>query len=96
MASSTRASKAAAEQALAAQSGLNLQSAAELFAVSNALQQSAQLRSLLTDPSAAQASKDQVVASVFGAKVSESTLSLTRTLASLRWSATRDIAKVAE
>ena len=96
MASSTRASKAAAEQALAAHSGLTLDTAAELFAVANALQQSAQLRSLLTDPSAAQASKDQVVNSVFGSRVSETTVALTRTLASLRWSATRDIAKIAE
>lgn len=96
MASSTRASKAAAEQALASLSGLTLQSAAELFAVANALQQSAQLRSLLTDPSAAAASKEQVVRSVFGSKASDAILGLTITLANLRWSATRDIANVAE
>lgn len=96
MASSTRAAKIAAEQALSEISGLTLSSAAELFAVANALHQSAQLRSLLTDPSAAVESKDQVVRSVFGAKLSAATVELTSRLTKLRWSATRDIAKVAE
>lgn len=96
MASSTRAAKLAAEQALGSLSGLNLETAAELFAVANALQESAQLRSLLTDPSAAVAGKEKVVSSVFGAKLSDAALNLTITLAKLRWSATRDIAKVAE
>ncbi|MEY4740839.1 MAG: hypothetical protein RL402_364 [Actinomycetota bacterium] len=96
MASSTRAAKLAAEQALGSLSGLTLETAAELFAVANALQESAQLRSLLTDPSAAVAGKEKVVRSVFGGKISDASLNLTITLAKLRWSATRDIAKVAE
>ena len=96
MASSTRAAKLAAEQALGSLSGLTLETAAELFAVANALQESAQLRSLLTDPSAAVAGKEKVVRSVFGGKISDASLNLTITLAKLRWSATRDMAKVAE
>ena len=96
MASSTRAAKLAAEQALGSLSGLTLDTAAELFAVANALHQSAQLRSILTDPSAAVAGKEKVIRSVFGGKLSDSSLNLTITLAKLRWSATRDIAKVAE
>jgi F-type H+-transporting ATPase subunit delta len=96
VASSTRAAKLAAEQALGSLSGLTLETAAELFAVANALQESAQLRSLLTDPSAAVAGKEKVVRSVFGGKISDASLNLTITLAKLRWSATRDIAKVAE
>ncbi len=96
MASSTRAAKLAAEQALASLSGLTLSTASELFAVANALQESAQLRSLLTDPSAAVSGKEKVIRSVFGAKLSDVALNLTITLAKQRWSATRDIAKVAE
>jgi F-type H+-transporting ATPase subunit delta len=96
VASSTRAAKLAAEQALGSLSGLTLETAAELFAVANALQESAQLRSLLTDPSAAVAGKEKVVRSVFGGKISDASLNLTITLAKLRWSATRDMAKVAE
>lgn len=96
MASSTRAAKLAAEQALGSLSGLTLDTAAELFAVANALHQSAQLRSILTDPSAAVAGKEKVIRSVFGGKLSDASLNLTITLAKLRWSATRDIAKVAE
>lgn len=96
MASSTRAAKIAAEQALASLSGLTIDTAKELFAVAGALQQSAQLRSLLTDPSAAVASKEKVVASVFGSKVSPQALGLVNTLVKLRWSATRDLPKVTE
>jgi F-type H+-transporting ATPase subunit delta len=96
VASSTRAAKLAAEQALGSLSGLTLETAAELFAVANALQESAQLRSILTDPSAAVAGKEKVIRSVFGSKLSDASLNLTITLAKLRWSATRDIAKVAE
>jgi F-type H+-transporting ATPase subunit delta len=96
VASSTRAAKLAAEQALGSLTGLSLNTAAELFAVANALQSSSQLRSLLTDPSAAEESKEQVIRSVFGAKLSDVALNLTVTLAKLRWSATRDMAKVAE
>jgi hypothetical protein len=54
------------------------------------------LRSILTDPSAAVAGKEKVIRSVFGGKLSDASLNLTITLAKLRWSATRDIAKVAE
>lgn len=96
MASSTRASRISAEQALAAISDANLDTARELFAVANALQSSAQLRSLLSDPSAESAGKEHIVRKAFGAKLSESTLKLVIALVGLRWSATRDLAKTAE
>jgi F-type H+-transporting ATPase subunit delta len=67
MASSTRASRIAAGEALNAISNVSLSTASELFAASNALQQSSQLRSALSDPSAEAASKEQVVRAVFHA-----------------------------
>lgn len=96
MASSTRASRIAAEQALGAITDANLDTARQLFAVANALQQSAQLRSLLSDPSAETAGKEHIVRKAFGAKLSESTLKLVIALVGLRWSATRDLPKAAE
>ncbi|NBU22656.1 MAG: F0F1 ATP synthase subunit delta [Actinobacteria bacterium] len=91
MASSTRASKLIASEKLAALGATNLTTALELFAASNALQQSASLRSVLSDPSAEVAGKEQVVRSVFGAKFSQQTVGLLIELSKLRWSATRDL-----
>jgi F-type H+-transporting ATPase subunit delta len=91
VASSTRASKIAAEQALAEIGSANLNTAAELFAIANALQLSKQLRLLLSDPSAEAKTKDEIVAKVFGPKVSSESLALMMVLAKLRWSKTRDL-----
>lgn len=91
MASSTRASKIAAGEALSAISNVSLSTALELFAASNALQQSSQLRSALSDPSAEAAAKEQVVRAVFGAKFQPEVTSLLLTLSKLRWSASRDL-----
>ena len=91
MASSTRASKIAASEALDAISNVSLSTALEIFAASNALQQSSQLRSALSDPSAETASKEQVVKAVFGAKFSSDVLGLMLTMARLRWSTSRDL-----
>ena len=91
MASSTRSSRAAALEALSAVSESNLTHAGELFAASNALQQSSQLRSALSDPSAEASSKEQLVRAVFGAKFSAEATNLIVTLAKLRWSASRDL-----
>jgi len=91
MASSTRASKIAAAEALNAISNASLSTALELFAASNALQQSSQLRSALSDPSAEAASKEHVVRAVFGAKFSSEVQALVVTVSKLRWSASRDL-----
>ncbi len=91
MASSTRAAKLIASEKLAALGATNLATALELFAASNALQQSTSLRSVLSDPSAEVAAKEQVVRSVFGAKFSQQTVGLLIELSKLRWSATRDL-----
>lgn len=91
MASSTRTSKIAAGEALAAISNVSLSTALEIFAASNALQQSSQLRSALSDPSAEAAGKQQVVKAVFGAKFSGEVQALILTLSNLRWSSSRDL-----
>ena len=96
MASSTRAARLAALEALNAIPNASLTTAQQLFAASNALQSSAQLRSALSDPSAEAAKKEQVVRAVFGAKFSPEALSLIITLAKLRWSAARDLAATLE
>ena len=91
MASSTRTSKIAAGEALAAISNVSLSTALEIFAASNALQQSSQLRSALSDPSAEAAGKQQVVKAVFGAKFSGEVQELLLKLSNLRWSSSRDL-----
>jgi F-type H+-transporting ATPase subunit delta len=92
VASSTRQSKQLAEQALNKLGKLSLEHAKELFAVSNALLSSSQLRSALSDPSAGSAGKTALVNSVFGAKLSKEVVELVGQLALMRWSATRDLA----
>lgn len=91
MASSTRASRIAAGDALGAISNVSLTTALELFAASNALHQSAPLRSALSDPSAEAAKKEQVVRSVFGAKFNSDVQGLLLAVARLRWSSSRDL-----
>lgn len=95
MASSTRQARLAIQQKLDGMGSVDLQLAFELFAISNALQQSSQLRSLLSDPSAEQQNKDGAVNKVFDG-LSERARELARFAASLRWSATRDLAAAFE
>jgi F-type H+-transporting ATPase subunit delta len=96
MASSTRAAKIAAVEALDAISNLSLTTALELFAASNALQQSSKLRAALSDPSADQSGKEQLVNAVFGAKLSAESRGLISGLAKLRWSSSRDLPSTLE
>ena len=96
MASSTRASKLAAEQALSGLASPTLATAAELFAVANAMQSSAQLRLVLSDPSAEIAGKEKVVRAAFGSKISEPVQALISRLVALRWSASRDLPQTIE
>ena len=95
MASSTRQARQAIQQKLDGLGSVDLQLALELFAISNALQSSSQLRSLLSDPSAEQHTKEGAVNKVFGG-LSERARELARFGASLRWSATRDLAAAFE
>ena len=95
MASSTRQSRQALQQQLDQVSGVDLNLALELFAVSNALQQSSQLRSLLSDPSAEQQTKSGAVDKVF-AGLGDKARELARSGAAMRWSATRDLAAAFE
>ncbi len=95
MASSTRQSTSGLQEKLHSKSGVDLKLAEELFAVANALQSSAQLRSLLSDPSAESAGKDQIVDSVFGS-ANSTTKELAKAAASLRWSSARDMAAAFE
>ena len=95
MASSTRQSLLALQEKLNNQSGVNLDLAKEFFAIANALQQSAQLRSLLSDPSAESSAKEKVVDSVFAA-ASVTAKETAKMAAKLRWSATRDLAAAFE
>ena len=95
MASSTRQSRLALQEKLDSLSGIDLKLAGELFTISNAIQQSAQLRSMLSDPSAEAASKEKVVDAVFAGAMDKAK-SLAKAAASMRWSASRDIAAALE
>jgi F-type H+-transporting ATPase subunit delta len=95
MASSTRQSTQALQEKLHSQSGVDLKLAGELFAFANALQSSAQLRSLLSDPSAEAAGKEQVIESVFAA-ASDKAKELAKFAANLRWSSAKDMAGALE
>jgi len=95
MASSTRQSRLALQEKLDKLSGIDLKLAGELFTISNAIQQSAQLRSMLSDPSAEAASKEKVVDAVFAGAM-DAAKDLAKAAAGMRWSATRDIAAALE
>ena len=66
MASSTRQSRLLAEQELSKLGNVGLLTTSELFAATNALLSSPQLRSALSDPSAQAAGKSKLVEAVFG------------------------------
>jgi len=95
MASSTRQSTQALQEKLHSQSGVDLKLAGELFAFANALQSSAQLRSLLSDPSAEAAGKEKVIDSVFAAATPKAK-ELAKFAANLRWSSAKDMAAALE
>ena len=96
MASSTRQSRLLAEQELSKLGKVGLLTTSELFAATNALLSSPQLRSALSDPSAQAAGKSKLVEAVLGPKLSKETVGLLGKMAQMRWSATRDLALTAE
>jgi len=95
MASSTRQATQALQEKLNSLSSVTLELASELFAIANALQQSAQLRSLLSDPSVESSAKDRVIESVISG-ASKNAKELAKHAANLRWSASRDLAAAFE
>jgi F-type H+-transporting ATPase subunit delta len=95
MASSTRQSRQALQEKLDSLKGIDLSLAKQLLAIANSLQQSAQLRSLLSDPSAEQASKDKAIDAVF-ARSSDTAKDLAKAASAMRFSSTRDLASTFE
>lgn len=92
MASATRQSMQAAIALLEPKlASADLTLAAELFAASQAIASSSQLRSLLTDPSAESSAKAKVIDQVFGKRLGPAAHELLGKLVALRWSAPRDL-----
>mgnify|MGYP002776353510 FL=1 len=97
MASSTRQSLAAAKEALnPLLAKANLKFAEELFAIGSAVASSAQLRSILSDPSAEAKSKAGALTAVFGKNVSANVLEFATSLVALRWSTGQDLVSAFE
>lgn len=96
MASSTRKSRKLAQEILERTGVSSVEFASELFAVSNALAQSAQLRSALTDPAGDSARKLKLIKSLFGKQVSAKALNVIEQNAVLRWSKPSDLAAAIE
>ena len=97
MASATRQSTAkavAALKPLLAKADIKL--AEELFALGTVLADSAQLRGVLSDPSADIEAKSKVVSAVFGKAASKTALEFLTGLVQLRWSRPRDLAVTLE
>jgi len=90
MGSATTRALAASTDALAAASGLTLDSAAELFAAARAIGESAQLSGALADPAASTEARAALVSSVF-VGTSATVRSLLTTVAEQRWSSASDL-----
>ncbi|UCR90140.1 F0F1 ATP synthase subunit delta [Mycetocola spongiae] len=91
MGSATREALAAGTQALDAAGSIDLKTVTDLFAAGRAVGNSAQLRALLSDPSAEAALKAAAVDQVFGKAVGESARALLRQAVSQRWSSPEDL-----
>ncbi|MFK4760615.1 F0F1 ATP synthase subunit delta [Microbacterium sp. ZW T5_45] len=90
MGSATTQALAASTEALAAASGVSLDTARELFAAASAVGDSTQLSGALADPAAPAAARQNVVASVFGG-FSETTRGLLGAVVAERWSSASDL-----
>jgi len=84
--SATTQALAATTTALGAASGVDLDTARELFAAARIVGDSPQLSGALADPAAAAAARSRVVADVFGAVFGTTTLALLTTAVEQRWS----------
>lgn len=90
MGSATTQALAASTDALAAASGLTLDSAAELFAAARAIGDSAQLSGALADPAAPAQARTALVAAVFSG-ASAPVRTLLTAVVSERWSSASDL-----
>lgn len=90
MGSATTQALAASTEALAAASGVSLDTARELFAAASAVGDSTQLSGALADPAAPAAARQNVVATVFGG-FSETTRGLLGAVVAERWSSASDL-----
>jgi F-type H+-transporting ATPase subunit delta len=86
MGSATTQALATTTAALDAASGIDLDTARELFAAARIVGDSPQLSGALADPSASAESRSRVVADVFGAAFGKTSLSLLTTAVEQRWS----------
>jgi F-type H+-transporting ATPase subunit delta len=84
MGSATTQALAASTQALAAASGVSIDTARELFAAARAVGDSSHLSGALADPSAPVEARQAVVSAVFGG-YSQSAQSVLRTVVAERW-----------
>jgi len=84
--SATTQALAATTAALNAASGVDLDTARELFAAARIVGDSPQLSGALADPAAAPAARSRVVSDVFGAAFGPTALSLLTTAVEQRWS----------
>ncbi|GAA1442319.1 F0F1 ATP synthase subunit delta [Leifsonia poae] len=91
MGSATREALARSVSALDAETKADLATAEDLFAAGRVVADSAQLRSVISDPSADPAGKAALVTSVFGPKVSKPALGLLVAVARERWSNATDV-----
>lgn len=91
MGSATTQALAATRTALDAASGIDLDTAGELFAVARLVGGSAQLNSALADPAAAAEARRGVVADVLGSQLSPAALALVSSAAEQRWSRPKDL-----
>ena len=92
MASSTRQAIAAGKESLKPLlTSADLNFAADLFAIAEAIASSVQLRNILSDPSAENAAKQGALTAVFGKSASNSAVEFVASLVALRWSNGRDL-----
>jgi len=90
MGSATTQALAASTQALAAASGVSIDTARELFAAARAVGDSSHLSGALADPSAPVEARQNVVSAVFGG-YSQSAQSVLRTVVAERWSSAAEL-----
>jgi len=96
MASSTRQALAQAKADISAYLGSDLSFATDLFVVADAISSSAQLRSILSDPSTERETKNALIERVFGGKVGTSSVEFVKKVVALRFSRSIDLVVVLE
>lgn len=92
MGSATRQATTSSQAALAALGGkVDLATAEQLFAAGQAVAESAQLRAMLTDPAINLASKESLLAQVFGSRQGKDAAALLSAVVASEWSSQGDL-----